>query len=700
MLSYANSPNRIVLLLFAFLFHSFILFGGTTDTEQDLEKYRGMSLDELLALEINVASSDAKTVFQTPSTVSVITADMIRTYNFQTVAEALNTVAGFSTIRTAARIEMPTARWVLQDHYPNKVLVMVNGVPTWETNTGATTLGHVSVTDLERIEVLKGPASVLYGTNAFVGAINLVLKQPSAKAESGGELRAGAAENQGIRGGANYQLIQEDLTLFVAANSYDEDGSLETITDAEGVTGHYLDFRNYKNVSVSADYSGHSILFNSYSEHQSKLGKDPTFADALGKPQNLYGYLIDYNYNFGLKDIMDVKAGFSFDYNHRRFPRAAVVAASESQYGGDVPTDEDLVSDVSGYRSRLYLKGHGNLSNNVNIDLGLEYEDRVNKEYRSYNISTNNLGSHNNMMDRGSTEGSVFGQIEYTRGSIVLLAGTRVTNNELFGVNTSSRATLVYSLHEKNSIKLNVGQAYRSPSLFELYFQNTSRSVNGNPDVGPERNVSYELAYTTGIGGFFAQALVYHSVYSDKIYRQAFLTAEHPDLVLVDGTRLGDTGRSSTKVYQNGEDFTANGLELETRFQFGRGGLFANYDYVHGDDGDDLGNGHYNFKYPPKHKLVSGLSLNLGSFDFSTVYTRYSEMQSVIGPIPSQYNVDFNLNYNHRLEEGKTIRHSVSIKNLTNDLVMGADYVDREETFPTLPWNQSRRISYTLAFLF
>ena len=394
---------------------------------------------------------------------------------------------------------------------------------------------------------------------------------------------------------------------------------------------------------MTARYKNHSLLINTYNEHQSKLGKDPTFADGLGKPQTLYGYLIDYHYRFNMFGKMDVDAGFSLDYNNRRFPRAGIVAAAATDYGESVPTDEDLVSDVNGYRTGIYIKGHGNLTDSLSFDLGLDYDDRVNLEYRSYNISTDDFGDQNNMKNKGSHESSLFGQIEYTRGSMVYLLGTRITDNELFGVNTSSRGTLVYSINDKNTIKFNLGQAYRSPSLFEQYFQNSSRSVNGNPDIEPERNVSYELTYTTGIGRFFAQALFYHSVYQDKIYRQVFNTADHPDLILVDGTRLGDTGRSGTRIYQNGETFSAQGLELETRFQFEKGNLFINYNIVDGDDGDNLGNDHYNFKYPPEQNLVSGLRLNLGHFYCATIFSWYAKMQSVVGEIDAQETIDLNL---------------------------------------------------------
>ena len=96
-----TSKNRTVFYLMVLGLHLFSL--NILSRENDENQLKNMSLEELLSIKLDVASTQAKTVFQTPSTVSVITADMIRMYNFQTIAEAINTVAGFSAIRTGAR---------------------------------------------------------------------------------------------------------------------------------------------------------------------------------------------------------------------------------------------------------------------------------------------------------------------------------------------------------------------------------------------------------------------------------------------------------------------------------------------------------------------------------------------------------------------------------------------------------------------
>ena len=84
------------------------------------------------------------------------------------------TLAGIQVYRTAFKQQVATVRGVLQDHYANKVLVMINNVPSWHAVTGEGNLDRVSIHDVERIEVLRGPASVTYGSQAYVGAINLI----------------------------------------------------------------------------------------------------------------------------------------------------------------------------------------------------------------------------------------------------------------------------------------------------------------------------------------------------------------------------------------------------------------------------------------------------------------------------------------------------------------------------------------------
>ena len=124
-------------------------------------KIEELSLESLLNTPVEISSKTAETIFQTTSTVSVIDQETIRRYNFRSVAEAVGTLAGFDVLRTHIMRDVPTSRGILEEHYANKVLVMINGVAQWSAVTGEANLDRVDINDVERIEVLKGPASVL-----------------------------------------------------------------------------------------------------------------------------------------------------------------------------------------------------------------------------------------------------------------------------------------------------------------------------------------------------------------------------------------------------------------------------------------------------------------------------------------------------------------------------------------------------------
>src|SRR3989442_8094237 len=101
---------------------------------------------------------------------------MIEQSSFRDVEEALQVVAGISVSRSYLLQGMVTSRGILQELYANKNLLLIDGVPTWHAITGESRLERISINDIERIEILKGPASVLYGSQAFTGAINIVTR--------------------------------------------------------------------------------------------------------------------------------------------------------------------------------------------------------------------------------------------------------------------------------------------------------------------------------------------------------------------------------------------------------------------------------------------------------------------------------------------------------------------------------------------
>ena len=288
------------------------------------------------------------------------------------------------------------------------------------------------------------------------------------------------------------------------------------------------------------------------------------------------------------------------------------------------------------------------------------------------------------MKDRSVYDWAAFGQANYTYSSLSLLLGIRYNENELFGGHVSTRGTLVYELNNKNSLKLVYGTSYRSPSLFELYFQTSSNTVFGNINLEPEESNSLELSYLTSFSNFFVQALVYRASYTNKIFRTL------GDFTVPDGTPY-----TNVSYYTNGGEFNATGAEIEIKYQ-GPSDLnaFLNYSYIDGDNGDEVNNnGHYNFRYVPEHTLTAGLAKSFGNFSVSGLVNYQSERSAPISELAAQTTLDLNIGYKHKVMYFN-LRHNISIKNVFDELVLFPEYVGRN--INSVPSGFGRQILYSL----
>jgi outer membrane receptor protein involved in Fe transport len=630
-----------------------------------------LSIEELLDVKTTVATTRETSVFATPSTVAVIDRETIERYNFRTVSEALQILAGFASWKTTSWSSLPTSRWILQAHYPDKILVMIDGVATWTPVLGEARVDRINIDDVERIEVLRGPGSVLYGSNAYTGAINIVLRCQSQPDTLSGTAYAGAGIKQEMLAGGNMLLDDGDLKMFVGGGGHDEYGDQRTFTDAEGITGSYRDYSAWSDFVLSASYHGHSFLFSAYKSERTKLGKDPTFADGWGDPELSHGYLASYGYAFAPSDRLELRTGTTFDWSQRMFSR-------EAGY--------DLRTSVIGWRGAAFVKAILSLPGDVTVEVGSDADYRRSQEYWIYQETTQESISQSNLRHRHLYEASAYAQVGGSLGDLGLLAGTRFTHDQVFGNNLSSRLSGVYRFDPGNSLKLIVGQSFRAPTLFELYFLDDKRTTSGEPGLRPETSSSFELAYLTAFHGLFAQALVYHALYDHNIHRE-------PQPI---GTPLADGQPSmieGASKYVNAPRFQATGVEVELTFRGGPFASFASYGYVLGSGGD------FNFRYVPAHKAVLGLALSWRGLFGSLVGVYLSPMEGPVADvsgrqdIPGQTRVDANLGYTHYVH-GKRVRHVISAKNLTSAHTVVPEYVDL--VLRAIPYDPLLRLSYLL----
>lgn len=156
------------------------LFSGAQELDSTILKYNSLTeltFEELLNLEIRTASPFDQSVKEVPYDVQVITKEDIRVFGYRSLSEILQHVPGFYIHDDYTLYkENFGVRGMFRDSYNNNLIFLVNGVQqrNYRDYSNLLSVINVPVESIERIEIIKGPASVTYGAGAFFGAVNIV----------------------------------------------------------------------------------------------------------------------------------------------------------------------------------------------------------------------------------------------------------------------------------------------------------------------------------------------------------------------------------------------------------------------------------------------------------------------------------------------------------------------------------------------
>ena len=629
----------------------------------------GLSFEDLFKIKVNVASTKGESVFHSPSSVSIIDREMLNQYNFLSVAEMLRTVVGFDIYQTNNDDNVATARGILQNYYANKILVMIENIPTYQPIYGNTNLDRLDINDIERIEVLKGPASVLYGSNAFLGVVNIILR----KGKDGdvnvrlatGYHRLGAA-------GANITFNKNDFSLFISGNSsyeiqkpYKLTGKRQALYQGDSVINFQRELKS-TNFNVLSTYKSFTFLLNNYEYQHTFLGIDPSFISGAGKPMTDRGTLLALKYRKALSEKTNLLADLAFDYFKRDY-------ASNQ--------DGSTALMLSGNRIVGTIKLNYQISKSLDVDFGLDAEQRMNGKHVSIDVLHNQIIRQNLKNASDINELSSFAQLHYKTKIINIIGGFRYTNNSFSGDNYSGRISTVAKFSEYNSLKLILGQSFRAPTMLELFFDHPT--VVGNLNLKPEQANSAELAFVHGGKHLNIQMLGYYQNIKHLIQRYT-----------------PPTGPPA--MYQNLHSIKGYGFEFEAKYQLTKelNGFF-NYNYMAGLGEDSK----LNYQHVPKHTFKAGLHKTFGNFFASA--NAYA-VSSVLGNpklnirIDPQFMLDGHLGFDQPIRGKKlTLRHTISAKNVTASQMLIPEYIRQTDNINSMATTGfGRRFIYTLKISF
>ncbi len=638
--------------------------GVVADVDAELDKdIYNLSLEELMEVNIDVASTRPSTLFNSVSVVSTIDRKTIELYGFKSIDDALVTVSGFDVQRSYLKQSIPTSRGVLQDHYANKVLFMIDGIPNWQAFGGDPIMGRIDINDVERIEVLKGPASVLYGTNAYVGAINVVLKKDPVSRVSASvgtdDMRAAGIAWRGELDEGRYSL---------AVNHRNKEEFSWQFTDEEGQTGPIDEYQRNTNIHADWVVQNHQFTLNYYDGEESYYGSNVAFSGGAGTNHTVDGFFLNYRYELESDDWGN------FEFN-------ALLDNQKTEF--DVNTIPTRLF-WEGVKTTFSLKNLYDFDDNWHLESGLDFEDRDSKNSRF--MDPNGLVDVNGI-DKTVEESSAFVQLYYTSEKHNWVVGGRVVDNQLFGQNISGRATYVYMIDETNSVKVIAGQSFRSASLFELYGR-IGCCILGQENLEPEEADSLEVSYISAWDAWLFQSTVYWAQYANKIVRGIEFNVELPDGRVLD----------SVNRYRNGERFAAIGAEMELKYTADDWSSFVNLTYVDGNDNDKfLDEDHYNFKYVPDMIVSAGLARKWENWSLAVNGTYRGSSKSITDGVSSSFIADMTLTYHQQLASGSPINHQLVWRNVSDEEVTVPEYA-RRRTVDEIPLRYEQAIAYEVSW--
>jgi outer membrane receptor protein involved in Fe transport len=434
------------------------------------------------AEEVTAASRSTEGVDEAPSSVSIIPERELRALKYPTIVEAVRGLPGVYAWNDRSYQAIGFRGLGRLGSYGNRVLVLVDGHPLNDNWLGSSYVGYdarVGMEDVERIEVVRGPGSVLYGTNAFSGVINLVTRKPTRR---GGEVGLSTAESGVARGRVRANVpLGPDAGLWASAavahgtgrNFYFPELG-ETARGADGFDAGTLEGRYYKKWFSAAWY---------LQSHHKRLptGEYGTLlADPRTKQTDSRASLelkAEPKWSEVLSTMTRVHA------NHYRFDGRY----ARAQDDGGLARDTYRGSWV-GAEQRVEVRP----SPAFKLTVGAEGQLHVQVKQRARDESGSFLDDQHPYQ-----VGAAYALVDVKPNERVhVSAGARLDAYSTFGRSLNPRAAVVAVPYTGGNTKLMFGKAFRAPSVYELYYNDGGFTQIKSPNTGPESIYSAELEHS------------------------------------------------------------------------------------------------------------------------------------------------------------------------------------------------------------
>lgn len=532
------SKKRLALLTLCVC--SAIANSGFAAETEDIDVYGG---DEFVVTATRT-KLEAKEV---PVAAEVITEQKIKDLGAYSVQDAL---------RLAANVDVQDAgmtgnQVMLRGNDSKHTLILVDGKRMAGENSdsaiNAYELKRINIADVERIEIIRGNSSALYGADALGGVVNIITKTPDKARTSIGmhtgtkdeavnfSYSSGKTGNDGkfsFKLGGGVEKIRE-----INSGSYDNYVAMNGVVSRKSVVDstNMYGIRRFLNSTLKYDFNDtHSLAFdmNFMREQFNAKTNDSDGADYVNsqlkevRPDtwmpsaSRYPMLKYYSYNNNRSDYGLTYKGSDgkHDYNIRAYMSQLRKENNTKYYAKGDSTTTDLVKkgqwtlidyDQNNYKNYVIEANDTyKMDDHNTLSYGLEYrKDYMDGSYIGKDGSKLGQVGYGNIIKDSSEvsveTGAFYLQDELKIGDkLILFPAVRIDHHETFGTHTSPKIGATYSLSNNSRIKANWGKGFRAPTLYELYSRMAKSGMMpmtvhmlGNKDLEPEKSTNFDISF-------------------------------------------------------------------------------------------------------------------------------------------------------------------------------------------------------------
>ena len=623
--------------LFASLVLAMISSNALSQTNIETKK-----LDDIV---ISTSKSD-KSIKDLQGAVTVITAEEIEKMNATSIKDVLVKTSGIVTVGSSTGIQRVSIRGTR----PTDALILIDGKKTNRTGIYATAAdfeySQVPMSMIERIEIIKGPKSSIYGSDAMGGVINIITKTDSKAIWGELDLQGGlsSAKNGGDEQNVSGTIggnISDKFSFVLGLNKYNKDATYGEGYRWVGFTRPKVNDATYifGRESINGDLKLKYNIDDTQSVYASYLKGE----DKIKQKHNPDYYKADRDvWSAGYEKNFE-KVSLNLDYTNAKTDARIKDAPFSNQ-------THKLKND--------YLKGEAKISalKYNYIVIGAETTKEQYERYRPAPI---------NMTDQklDIRANNYYIQDEIELGDFIFTLGTVLDDNEKYGNEFSPNIGVVYKIDDQQRLKTSFGEGFKTPDVKQGSSSYFAASTWGNDDLKPETSKNFEVGYE-----FYGQ---------DTLFKTAIFNNEIENMIEIER----NVKNVNQHQYRNIDKVNIKGFEAEFEYNFLDNHAFnVNYTLLKTENKSGANKGK-EVQYRPKNTVNVGLNSDFDYGISSYLSANYVGTQYKDGANTDRlkaYTVA-NIQISKKLSKDLTAR--IGVDNIFDkhfdETKDGADYLDR-----------------------